>query len=192
MRRLLTPAALLLCATACGRGSSGLSIPLPDFTMTSVAPKSQAPFGRRDLLGRVWIADFIYTRCSGPCPLLTQRLAALGKALPPEIGLLSVSVDPDGDTPERLRAYARDRGLDPRRWVFLRGSIQETYQLLYAGFRLPMSTQPDAPPQARVTHSTRFVLVDQKGAIRGYYEGLVDADADALGRDARRLLEVGS
>lgn len=192
MRPLLAPAALLLCLSACGRGSERSALALPDFSMTVVGAKETTPFGRRDLLGRVWIADFIYTSCAGPCPLLTARLAALEKALPPEIGLLSVTVDPETDTPERLRTYARAHGLEPRRWLFLRGSIQDTYQLLYAGFRLPMSTQPDAPPQARVTHSTRFVLVDQKGAIRGYYEGLVDADNAAIQRDARRLLEVGS
>ena len=123
---------------------------------------------------------------------LTERLSALEKSLPPEVGVLSVTVDPEGDTPERLRAYARAHGLDPRRRVFLRSSIKDTYELLYAGFRLPMSTQPDAPPEARVTHSTRFVLVDKKGAILGYYEGLADADNAALRRDARRLLEGGS
>lgn len=193
MRARLAAFALALGLAACGRsGLDETSSPLPDFKLTSVSPKTQAPFGRQDLLGRVWVADFIFTRCGGPCPLLTQRFAALDKALPPEVGLLSITVDPETDTAERLRAYMRDQGLDPRRWVFLRGSIQDTYQLLFAGFRLPMSTQPEAPPEARVTHSTRFVLIDQKGAIRGYYEGLSDADNAALRRDARRLMEVGS
>ena len=160
--------------------------------MTALTPDAEVPFGRKDLLGKVWVVDFVFTRCSGPCPLLTRRLGKLAASLPPEVGLLTVTVDPEGDTPERLRAYAEKYGADSRRWVFLRGSVKQTYDLLYAGFRLPMSADPKAAPDARVMHSTRFVLVDKKAAIRGFYDGLGDLDNDALARDARRLLEVDS
>ena len=160
--------------------------------MTAVGPAAETPFGRKDMLGKVWVVDFIYTHCAGPCPLLTERLSKLAESLPPEVGLLTVTVDPEGDTPERLRTYAKGYGADPRRWVFIRGTLLQTYDLLYAGFRLPMSSDPKAPPGARVTHSTRFVLVDKKAAIRGFYDGLGDLDNAALARDARRLLEVDS
>lgn len=185
---LLVPAA---CSPERGPRAEPLAV-LPEFTMSAVGPDGEAPFGRGDMLGRVWVADFIFTRCSGPCPLMTQRLARLGERLPPEAGLLTVSVDPAGDTPGRLRAYARRHGADGRRWVFLRGSVPDTYRLLYEGFRLPMSTDPKAPAELRVTHSTRFVLVDRAGAVRGYYDALSDIENDALARDARRLLEAGS
>ena len=123
--------------------------------------------------------------------MLSTQLAELSHVLAAEVGLMSVTVDPEGDTPERLRAYARSYGADPRRWVFLRGSSSDTYRLLYAGFRQPLSVDPKAPPEIRVTHSTRFVLVDKKGGIRGFYDGLSDEDNAALARDARRLLEAG-
>ena len=193
MKRLFLVAALVAsgCAPSRGPKAEPLTV-LPDFAMTAVGPDAETPFGLADMKGKVWIADFVFTRCAGPCPLMTTRLAKLGERLPPEVSLLTVSVDPAGDTPERLRAYARHHGADARRWVFLRGGTQETYRLLYAGFRLPMSTDPSAPPQTRVTHSTRFVLVDRAGAVRGYYDALSDLDNDALARDARRLLEAGS
>lgn len=192
MKRLL-PAAALVLAAACARGGAPpVAANLHDFTMTAVGPASESPFGLRDMRGRVWIVDFIYTRCGGPCPLLTGQMAELAKTLPPEVGLLTVTVDPDGDTPERLRAYAKAYGADARRWVFLRGTISDTYQLLYAGFHLTMSSDPKADPQTRVLHSTRFVLVDRAGAIRGYYDGLSALDNAALARDARRLLEAGT
>lgn len=158
--------------------------------MTAVGPAAETPFRRKDMLGKVWVVDFVYTRCAGPCPLLTERLGKLGASLPAEVGLLTVTVDPEADTPSRLRAYAAGYGCDPRRWVFLRGGVAQTYELLYAGFRLPISVDPKAAPEARVMHSTRFVLVDKNGAIRGFYDGLGDLGNGALARDARRLLEV--
>ncbi len=183
-------AGIVALACSCGRPEP-LAV-LPEFTMTAVGPSSTAGFGRKDLLGRVWIADFIFTRCAGPCPLLSMRLAETGRALPPSVGLLTISVDSQGDTPDRLRSYAKRYGAEPGRWIFLRGTPEETYHLLYAGFRLPLSVDPSAPEERRATHSARFVLLDRNGAIRGYYDGLSDLDNAALARDARRLLEVGS
>ncbi|MBI5247621.1 MAG: SCO family protein [Elusimicrobia bacterium] len=188
MRALIVVAAVF--SGACAKPEP-LAV-LPEFAMTAVSARGTADFGRKDLLGKVWIADFIFTHCAGPCPLLSARLSALGERLPATVGLLSVGVDSEGDTPERLRAYAKRYGARPERWVFLRGTPAQTYHLLYAGFRLPLSVDPTATEEQRAEHSTRFVLVDKDGAIRGYYDGLSDADNAALARDARRLLEVGS
>lgn len=184
---LLLLASAALCA--CGRRAPEYQA-LPDFTMTAVGPEKETPFTKADMLGRPWVVDFVFTRCSGPCPLLSKRMAELSDRLPPEVGLLTVTVDPDGDTPDRLRAYAKAYGARPGRWVFVRGGVKETYELMYAGFRLPISTDPGAQPGSRVVHSTRLVLVDGRGMIRGYYDGLGDSDAESLTRDARRLLEV--
>jgi protein SCO1/2 len=190
MRRALLAAAVLL-ASACGRSREPLAV-MPEFRMTAVTPGGTAEFGRKDLLGKVWIADFIFTRCAGPCPILSTRLSKLGRELPPSVGLLTVAVDSEGDTPERLRGYAKRYEAEPGRWVFLRGTPEQTYHLVYAGFRLPLSVNPSNPEEQRATHSARFVLLDRDGAIRGYYDGLSDSDNAALARDARRLLEVGS
>ena len=182
-------AVLLVCA--CSRPNEPIAV-LPEFTMTAVGPRSMGSFGRKDLLGKVWIADFIFTRCAGPCPILSTKLSKLGRELPTSVGLLTVAVDSEGDTPERLRGYAQRYEAQAERWVFLRGTPSQTYHLLYAGFRLPLSVNPAAPEEQRATHSARFVLLDKNGAIRGYYDGLSDSDNAALARDARRLLEVGS
>jgi|CXWL01.1.fsa_nt_gi cytochrome oxidase Cu insertion factor (SCO1/SenC/PrrC family) len=188
MRHLVFAAALF--AGACARAEP-LAV-LPEFAMTAVRSRGTTEFARKDLLGKVWVVDFIFTHCAGPCPLLSERLSDLGKRLPASVGLLSVGVDSEGDTPERLRSYAKRYGAQFERWVFLRGTPAQTYHLLYAGFRLPLSIDPSAPPGQRAEHSTRFVLVDKNGAICGYYDGLSDLDNAALARDARRLLEVGS
>lgn len=188
VRRLLP---LLLAAAGC-RQEPPPVVKLPDFEMTAVSERSEKPFRRADMLGQVWVTQFVFTRCSGPCPLMTQRLKSVTETLPPEVRVLSVSVDPKGDTPERLRRFAGMHGLDPKRWVLVRGSVPDTYQLLFAGFRVPMSTRPKAVPEERVTHSTRFVLVDRDASVRGYYDALSDAGNAALARDARRLLEAGS
>jgi len=182
----------VLLAGACAPRPAEPLAALPEFSMTAVLPEGTAAFGRKDLLGKVWVADFVFTRCAGPCPLLSERLAALGNALPPAVGLLTVAVDSEGDTPARLRSYAKRYGAEPGRWVFLRGTPEETYHLLYAGFRLPLSIDPAASEERRATHSARFVLLDRSGAIRGYYDGLSESDNAVLARDAQRLLEVGS
>ncbi|MBI5200041.1 MAG: SCO family protein [Elusimicrobia bacterium] len=188
-----TPSLLLalFAAAACGRGKSPeVLASLPEFSMTAVGERTERPFGRADMRGRVWIADFVFTSCGGPCPMLTDRMAKLSKTLPPAVRLLSVTVDPETDTPAVLRRYANDFGADHARWVWLRGSMEDTYRLLYAGFRQPMSTDPSKPAAERVTHSTRFVLIGPDGGIRGFYDGLSDEDNAALARDARRLLEA--
>jgi len=190
-RAAVVAAAASVALAACGRRGLPTYGALAEFSMTAVGPAKDAPFTRADMTGKVWVADFIFTNCAGPCPLLSQRMAKLSKVLPPSVGLLTVTVDPDEDTSERLREYAKVYGADSR-WLFLRGGVKQTYELLYAGFKLPMSTDAKAEPGKRVTHSTRLVLVDKNSAIRGYYDGLSDTDADILTKDAAQLLEVGS
>jgi protein SCO1 len=189
-------AVLAALGAACGAPSRGPEAEplarLPEFAMTAVLPEGERAFGLADLKGRVWVADFVYTSCGGPCPLMTNRMRALAGKLPPEIGLLTVTVDPVRDDAPRLREYARRHGADPRRWVFLRGDARSTYELVFAAFRSSMSSNPSAPEAERVTHSTRFALIDAAGALRGWYDGLSDLDNDALARDARRLLEADS
>ena len=177
---------LLMAACAPDRPLQTLG-KLPEFRMTAVGPAGEAPFTEKDMLGKVWAAEFVFTRCGGPCPLMTGRLAAMSERVP-GLRVLAVTVDPAGDTAPRLREYALRHRVDPTRWVFLRGSSKDTYRLLYEGFKLPMSTQPDAPAESRVMHSTRFVLIDAQGSIRGYYDALAQSGDAALEADARKLL----
>jgi len=157
---------------------------VPAFTLTNRDGRVVRP---ADLAGAPWIADFVFTRCVSSCPLLSARLARLDRVLPPELGirLVSFSVDPAHDTPAVLERYARSLSAS-RRWLFLTGrqKAEEQLRRLSLGFKLAL--EPGAATEA-ILHSTRFVLVDAAGAIRGTYQAL---DPEALRRleaDARAL-----
>lgn len=145
------------------------------------------PFTRDDMLGRLWIADFIFTRCAGQCLLMTSRMAALQERLPAAAHFVSISVDPSWDTPERLAGYAVRAGAQESRWHFVTGSQDEIFRLSREGFRL--AVEPEGGPEAEpIIHSVRFVLVDQQGRIRGYYDATEEAAVDRLLLDVQTLL----
>lgn len=160
---------------------------LPDFTLTATTADAAArTLTRADLRGRVWVADFVFTRCAGPCPLLTANLSALRKRLPQGTGLLSFTVDPDYDSPAVLAAYATKFSAGPE-WLFVTGPKPALTALVRDGFLLPVVEDAKAEPGSRVTHSTKFVLLDAESRVRGWYDG---DDYDALDRlvaDAERL-----
>jgi len=133
-------------------------------------------FGSVQLAGKIWIADFIYTTCPGPCPMISSRMSELQKPLEKtDVHLVSFSVDPEKDTPEVLRGYAEKLQAEPVRWDFLTGPKSTIYKLSHDGFKLAVSDGSDA--EGIPVHSTRMVLVDRHGQIRGYYDA---AEADAM------------
>jgi protein SCO1/2 len=160
---------------------------LPDFALTAVTVDGTSPLDLRALRGRVWIADFVYTSCAGPCPMLTANMAGLQKRLPKSIGLLSFTVDPDHDAPEVLAVYARRFGADPQRWFFVDGDKPALMRLFRDGFQIGVAESAAAEPGQNVAHTTKFVLLDGEGRIRGYYDGDDSAALDKLAADARRL-----
>src|SRR6185312_4747014 len=93
---------------------------VPEFTLTNQDNKSVS---LGDLKGHIWIADLIYTHCSGSCPMITSRLASIQKSLfkTPEVKLVSISIDPDHDSPQALNDYAKMCGADTKQWSFLTG-----------------------------------------------------------------------
>jgi protein SCO1/2 len=167
--------------------SSGSDLPaysaIPDFTLTE---RSGRMVSRSDLEGKVWIADFIFTHCAGICPTMSENMRKLQDALPAEVRLVSFSVDPENDTPDVLTAYAKRYGADPERWLFLTGDPGTLFKLSLEGFKLALDySGTEVEP---ITHSSRFVLVDREGRIRGYY-GVTDEGAlERLMADARSLL----
>ncbi len=161
---------------------------VPEFELTN---RDGRRVGPSDLAGSPWIADFIFTRCATSCPLITERMAKLERELPPRIGarLVSFSVDPDHDTPDVLEAYALKFGA-PEHWWFLSGDRTAMYDLIRNGFHL--AVDPDPPPAIEgvtepILHSTRFVLVDSQGAIRGYYDAQDEPSIKKLKRDLEAL-----
>ncbi|TBR23508.1 SCO family protein [bacterium] len=145
-----------------------------------------------DLKGRPYVADFVFTRCGGPCPLLSANMARLQKRLPAAVRLVSFTVDPENDTDAVLAAYAARHGAEPGRWLFARLAPRELYELVNAGFHLPVYIDPKAAPANRSIHTTKLVLVDGAGRVRGYYDGLAEGSLDELVRDALRLLKEGA
>lgn len=121
--------------------------------------------------GEPWVVNFIFTRCPGPCPMMTSRMLELQQALErskdTRVRLATISVDPGFDTPEVLAEYARKVKADPERWQFLTGAPEEVEAVVTKGFLQPLAKEPNGMP----AHSTRFVLIDPKGQIRGLREG---------------------
>jgi protein SCO1/2 len=158
---------------------------LPDFVLTE---RSGQTVHLADFAGKVWIADFFYTTCPGPCPMLTSRFSDVQKALgdEPNVRLVSISVDPEKDTTDVLKIYA-ERFKASARWLFLTGQKDAIYSLARDGFKLPIAeaTAEGAP----ITHTTRLILVDKTGVVRGFYEGGNESGVQELIRDIHRLLD---
>jgi protein SCO1 len=147
------------------------------------------------LAGRPYVASFIFTRCAGVCPAMTARLARLRPKLPPEVRFVSFTVDPQHDTPERLRAYARAHAAG-QDWLFATGTREALHALSTQGFKLAAYEVPPGEQKAGgdgpFLHSPKFVLVDGAGQVRGYYDSADEAEVAGLERDARALLGAGS
>lgn len=161
---------------------------VPDFSLTE---RSGMRLSLAELKGKIWIANFIYTSCKDTCPLQSAALAKLQGELPKSDvwRVVSVSVDPQHDTPAELSRYAERFGADPQRWLFLTGDKSEIYRLAQEGFHLSAAPASDGVGQnGPITlHSSRFVLVDGQARIRGYYDS---QDAEALARlreDVKKL-----
>ena len=143
----------------------------------------------QNMKGRVFIADFIFTRCQGPCPVLTRQMASLQKKLPARIYFLTVTVDPEYDNASVLNAYAAQVSADPQRWLFLTGEKQQIHSFIQDGFHLNALQNDQAKSVGEsVLHSLRFVLIDAQGNIRNYYDSTDDHQMKNLVQDARKLL----
>ncbi|HMP83448.1 MAG TPA: SCO family protein, partial [Verrucomicrobiota bacterium] len=128
-----------------------------------------------DLRGRVWVADIIFTRCAGPCPRMTGQMESLQNALPKNsrARLVSLTTDPDFDTPEVLNKYASRFNADPERWSFLTGDKKQIAALAIDSLKLTAIEKDEADrenPQDLFIHSTIFVVVDKQARLRGLFE----------------------
>jgi len=159
-----------------------LTIPLPDFSLTERSGKT---ITLPDLAGKVWVADFIFTRCPGPCPRMSERFADLQQAFSrlDDVRLVSISVDPDHDTPEVLTKYAQSYGADPQRWLFLTGNKEAIVSLAVKGFKIA------ADEKEPNLHGLHFALVVRAGQVRGYYRSSEDESLAQLRAEVRKLLE---
>ena len=134
---------------------------VPDFHFTN---QEGIAVSKSDLLGKVWVVDFFFTRCPGPCPIMSSRLAEVSRELNKagDVRLVSVSIDPGHDTPSVLSEYAAHFHADPKRWIFLTGPQKEIEDFTTKGMLQALATDPSGTP----VHSTRFLVIDRKGEIR--------------------------
>ena len=142
------------------RQSLPVNTPVPEFQFVE---RSGQPFGLEELKGKVNIVEFFFTSCRGPCPAMNATFSEFYReyAGSEQLRLVSITVDPDTDTLETLREYAQRFNVTDDRWVFIRGEMDQVVWLAEKGFRV----SGDLPGM----HSTKFILVDPAGNIRGYY-----------------------
>jgi len=160
---------------------------LPDFRLVE---RSGRPLSLADLRGRPWVADFIFTQCGGACPAMTARMARLRRDVSPDVQFVSFTVDPAHDTPEVLARYAATFRADEG-WLFVTGPAKDLYALSVAGFKLAAMEVPPGEQAAGgdgpFLHSSKLVLVDGAGVIRGYYDSTDEAAMRTLATDTAAL-----
>lgn len=158
---------------------------IPPFQLTN---QNGEPFGSANLNGKIWIADFVFSTCPGPCPMISSRMSELQRPLEKsDVHLVTFTVDPETDTPEVLREYATKLHATPGRWDFLTGEKAAIYDLTRAGFKLAVADGTEESGGLPV-HSTRAVLVDRRGTIRGYYDLSAPDGVTKLLADSSKLL----
>jgi protein SCO1/2 len=183
VKRLISFALGLLLLTGCSLEPALPSFGVvPDFVLTDQAGRKFS--SKEQLAGRVWVADFVYTTCPGPCPRMSSQMRRIQDAVKPgsAFTLVSFTVDPDNDTPPALAEYAKRYKADPARWFFLTGSKADLRKLSYDAFHLNEIG-------GNLEHSTRFTLVDGMGRIRGYYETSEPENIPKLIADIKRVIE---
>ena len=153
---------------------------ISEFTLLGEDGKS---FTEKNMLGKIWVADFIFTTCAGPCPIMTQKMSELMGEFSdtPQIQCVSVSVNPDYDTPDILKKYGEKYKANFSRWHFLTGQRKDIHRLSVEGFKLGSIDNP-------VFHSDRFVLMDSALRIRGYYDVQDAEDFKKLKKDIHGLM----
>ncbi len=142
----------------------------------------------QDYQDKIYIADFFFTHCPGVCPELLESLKTVQQALKgTDVSIISHTVDPKNDTPERLKWYVNKNNIDTQNWNFLTGNKQEIYELGVNGYLVP--NQEDALAPGGFLHSEKFILIDKKKRIRGFYNGRDQASVNQLLEDVKLLID---
>jgi len=180
--------ALSILIAGCGREKikNAKNWPVDSFEYTD---QNGEPLSLDDLKGKVWVANFIFTSCETVCPPMTANMARLQQKIREEglknVELVSFSVDPEVDTPEKLKEYAAKFTEDQSDWHFLTGYAQKHIEQFAKDVFKTHVYKPKNDDQ--VIHGTDFYLVNQKGVIVKYYDGL-DVPYDEILHDIKVLL----
>lgn len=153
---------------------------VPDFSLVDQDGKAVS---LADLKGSIWVVNFFFTSCPVQCPAMNMKMSAIRRALPEGANarLVSITVDPEHDSPEVLAEYAAAFRAKDERWMFLTGDKESIVRLAREGFKLPAGENPSE-------HSLRLALVDRDGRIRGYFNSTEDDSIASLQSEMRKLL----
>ena len=155
--------------------------PVPEFSFIN---QDGDPFTEKDLNDKITILDFIFTSCAGPCPIMTHNMTGLYRSFSQveEVQFVSITVDPDVDTQDILKQYAKINGVNDGRWQFITSNIEAIKDLKKNGFMLYAEELPRG-------HAIKFVLIDQNGQIRKYFDGTEEASMAVLMKDITILVK---
>lgn len=169
--------------------------PVPDFSLTNHHGET---ITQEDMLGKVYVVEFFFTTCPSICPIMHKSLVKVQDKYfgNPNVAFVSVTINPEFDTPEVLNAYAKENNVTNNNWQFLTGELDDIYALANQGFNLYAAEAPEV--EGGFEHSGFFALVDKTGNIRSrlvaqgnpkiYYNGLEDSDVKMLTDDIKKLL----
>jgi len=155
--------------------------PVPEFSFIN---QDGDPFTEKDLNDKITILDFIFTSCAGPCPIMTHNMTGLYQSFNQveEVQFVSITVDPDVDTQDILKQYAKINGVNDDRWQFITSNIEAIKDLKKNGFMLYAEELPRG-------HAIKFVMIDQNGQIRKYFDGTEEASMAVLMKDITILVK---
>ncbi len=189
-----TIATAVVAMVAGGRSAADRPEPLPviyDLPRFDLVDQDSRPWSSDELRGTIWVADFMFTRCNGICPMQSRNMQALQEALRgtplwDKVRLVSISIDADNDTPAILRDYAERYRADPSRWTFLTGPKEEVWSLSRDHFRLDVMDNPEDTVMP-IGHSGKFIVVDGAGRVRAYHSSTDATERAALIADLWQL-----
>jgi protein SCO1 len=167
---------------------------IPAFQLTD---QNGQPFGSAQTRGKIYVADFFFTRCGTICPKITKQLVRVQETFTDDKDLLilSHSVDPQTDTPEVMAAYARKYQARPGKWFFLTGTKKDIYPLAVGGYFVPVTDASEYDkaiknPDEAFIHSEKLILIDKEGFIRGFYDGTDPEEVDRLILEIKILQKI--
>lgn len=189
MRRVCLAATLAL--VACDGGGSSLPV-IADAPPLSLLDQTGNVFDEARVKGKVWVANFMFTSCPDVCPLLTSKMRSLQLRFGnhrKDIAFVSISVDPDHDTPAVLAQFAKEHEADLGNWSFLTGPSEQVRSVVMEGFKQAMEEVPATDSEPRnILHGTHITLIDKRGRIRGFYR-TDNASLLSLTKDAQALMK---
>ncbi len=159
---------------------------LVDFALTNSAG---GVLTRRDLSGKILVVDFLFTSCSLTCPAVNTQMAQIQHLTTsdPDVKLVSITVDPRDDTASVLEKYGAGFGADTNRWFFLTGDKSELYNLIGTSFLSKDANDPFGYMPGNFAHTERIAIVDSRGRLHGYFDGLNQETAGAVVAEVNKL-----